>query len=159
LHGAPHGGYRHAQVKQDRKIVHHSAEGRAISHDLSVVEQISDRVAVMYVGKLVEFAPTETLFHSPKHPYTQALLMSVPRPSPTARPRAVLRGEVPSSANPPSGCYFHPRCPFAVAQCAGIEPALLEVDPGHFVRCHLAQELRLGGVTAMELPEMDLQGN
>ena len=122
-----------------------------ISHDLSVVEHISDSVAVMYVGKLVEFAPTQTLFHRPKHPYTQALLMSVPRPSPTAQPRAVLRGEVPSSANPPSGCYFHPRCPFEVPQCAEVEPALTEVEPGHFVRCHLAQELKLEGVAAMEL--------
>ena len=117
-----------------------------ISHDLGVVEHISDSVAVMYVGKLVEFAPTSNIFHSPKHPYTQALLMSVPRPSPNARPRAVLGGEVPSSVNPPSGCYFHPRCPFAVSQCAEVEPELAEVEAGHFVRCHRAQELNLEGV-------------
>ena len=117
-----------------------------ISHDLSVVEHISDSVAVMYVGKLVEFAPTINIFHGPKHPYTQALLMSVPRPSPDARPRAVLGGEVPSSVNPPSGCYFHPRCPFAVSQCLEVEPELAEVEPGHYVRCHRAQELNLEGV-------------
>ena len=117
-----------------------------ISHDLSVVEHISDRVAVMYVGKLVEFAPTSELFHRPKHPYTQALLMSVPRPSPTARPRAVLGGEVPSPANPPSGCYFHPRCPFAQPICAQVEPDLVEVAPEHAVRCHFAHELQLQGV-------------
>ncbi|HQY93393.1 oligopeptide/dipeptide ABC transporter ATP-binding protein [Caldilinea sp.] len=121
-----------------------------ISHDLSVVEHISDSVAVMYVGKLVEFAPTETIFHFPKHPYTQALLMSVPRPSPTAQPRAVLGGEVPSSVTPPPGCYFHPRCPFAVQQCAEIEPELIEVAPGHFVRCHLAHELKLEGVSSLD---------
>jgi peptide/nickel transport system ATP-binding protein len=117
-----------------------------ISHDLSVVEHISDSVAVMYVGKLVEFAPTPTLFHQPKHPYTQALLMSVPRPSPNARPRAVLGGEVPSSANPPSGCYFHPRCPFVIPHCLEIEPELTEVIPGHFVRCHRSHELKLEGI-------------
>jgi peptide/nickel transport system ATP-binding protein len=122
-----------------------------ISHDLSVVEHISDRVAVMYVGKLVEFAPTAELFHRPKHPYTQALLMSVPRPSPKARPRAVLRGEVPSPANPPSGCYFHPRCPFAQEVCGREEPQLREVGPGHAVRCHFAEELDLQGINAEEL--------
>lgn len=122
-----------------------------ISHDLSVVEHISDSVAVMYVGKLVEFAPTPTIFHAPKHPYTQALLMSVPRPSPNARPRDVLGGEVPSSVNPPSGCYFHPRCPFVVPLCAEVEPALAEVEPEHYVRCHRAHELKLEGVAQENL--------
>jgi peptide/nickel transport system ATP-binding protein len=118
-----------------------------IAHDLSVVEHISDAVAVMYVGKLVETASTEVLFHTPLHPYTEALLASVPKPNPRVKKmRVELTGEVPSPANPPSGCYFHPRCKYAQPQCSQVEPLLREVEPGHFVACHLADELKLRGV-------------
>ena len=118
-----------------------------IAHDLSVVEHISDAVAVMYVGKLVETASTEVLFHSPKHPYTEALLASVPKPNPhVKKTRVELKGEVPSPANPPSGCYFHPRCKYAEPLCSDTEPILREVEPGHFVACHRADELTLRGV-------------
>jgi len=118
-----------------------------IAHDLSVVEHISDAVAVMYVGKLVETSATEVMFHNPKHPYTEALLASVPKPNPRIKKiRVELKGEVPSPANPPSGCYFHPRCKYAQALCAESEPQLREVGPGHFVACHFADELQLHGV-------------
>ncbi len=118
-----------------------------VSHDLSVVEHISDRVAVMYVGKMVEIADTEELYHSPKHPYTEALLSSVPNPQPTAqKQRIILSGEVPSSSKPPSGCYFHPRCRYATALCAEQEPPLQEISPGHLVACHFADTLSLRGV-------------
>jgi peptide/nickel transport system ATP-binding protein len=118
-----------------------------ISHDLSVVEHISDRVVVMYVGKVVEMAPTEALFHDPKHPYTEALLSSVPNPEPQVKKgRIILSGEVPSPSQPPSGCYFHPRCRYATAQCAAQEPPLSELSPGHFVACHYADTLSLRGV-------------
>jgi peptide/nickel transport system ATP-binding protein len=118
-----------------------------IAHDLSVVEHISDAVAVMYVGKLVETASTEVLFHNPKHPYTEALLASVPKPNPHVKKiRVELKGEVPSPANPPSGCYFHPRCKYAQPLCVETEPILREIEPGHFVSCHFADELTLRGV-------------
>lgn len=120
-----------------------------VSHDLSVVEHISDRVAVMYVGKLVEMADTETLFHNPKHPYTEALLSSVPIPETKGKQeRIILSGEVPSPSKPPSGCYFHPRCRYATALCAQQEPALTEISPGHVVACHYADTLTLRGVMA-----------
>lgn len=120
-----------------------------VSHDLSVVEHISDRVAVMYVGKLVEMADTETLFHNPKHPYTEALLSSVPIPETKGKQeRIILSGEVPSPSKPPTGCYFHPRCRYATALCAQQEPALTEINPGHVVACHYADTLTLRGVTA-----------
>jgi peptide/nickel transport system ATP-binding protein len=111
-----------------------------ISHDLSVVEHISDHVAVMYVGKLVEHAPTRDIFTSPKHPYTQVLIAAVPKPDPT-QPQAQinLEGEVADPANPPSGCAFHPRCPIAVEHCKIEEPLLRELAPEHFVACHLAK--------------------
>ena len=118
-----------------------------ISHDLSVVQYISHRVAVMYAGKIVEIAPTEELFAKPKHPYTQALLSSVPVPAPELATRgAPLEGEVADPANPPTGCYFHPRCPFAQDVCRTTEPPLGEVSPGHLASCHFAAELDLPGV-------------
>jgi peptide/nickel transport system ATP-binding protein len=120
-----------------------------ISHDLSVVQYISHRVAVMYVGKIVELAPTERLFTTPKHPYTQALLSSVPVPNPKVRSLGqTLEGEVADPANPPSGCYFHPRCPFAEEMCRTTEPEFSEVAPGHFARCHFSDRLDLPGVPA-----------
>jgi peptide/nickel transport system ATP-binding protein len=118
-----------------------------ISHDLSVVEHISDRVAVMYVGKLVESAVTEELFINPKHPYTEALLSAVPKPDPRLRGEPIeLPGEVADPANPPNGCYFHPRCQYRVDRCETETPALREIAPDHFVSCHRAEELALMGV-------------
>ena len=118
-----------------------------ISHDLSVVEHITDRVAVMYVGKLVELAKTEELYYSPKHPYTEALMAAIPKPDPRQRNRPVkLPGEVASPANPPSGCYFHPRCRYAQDICKTEEPALLEVAPERWSACHFANELTLRGL-------------
>jgi peptide/nickel transport system ATP-binding protein len=118
-----------------------------VAHDLSVVEHISDRVAVMYVGRLVELAATEKLYYSPKHPYTEALMAAVPKPDPRRRDRPIkLPGEVASPANPPSGCYFHPRCRYAKDVCSKESPPLLEVEPLHFSACHFATELKLRGV-------------
>ncbi len=121
-----------------------------IAHDLSVVEYICDRVAVMYVGKLVELASTDELFAQPHHPYTEALLSAVPWPDPLLRDqkqRIVLEGEVPDPANPPGGCYFHPRCRYSDgARCEDEPPALRETTPLHFVACHYAEELSLRGV-------------
>ena len=118
-----------------------------ISHDLSVVEHISDRVAVMYVGKLVETATTNELFLNPMHPYTEALLSAVPKPDPRMRTEPiVLEGDVADPANPPSGCYFHPRCRYQIERCATEEPKLREMGPDHFVSCHRAEELQLVGV-------------
>jgi len=111
-----------------------------ITHDLSVARHMSHRIGVMYVGKLVEIAPTEELFNEPLHPYTQLLLESIPIPDPTKRKRErrIIAGEVPSAINPPSGCRFHPRCPhFIPGVCDKMEPPLVEVKPGHFVACHL----------------------
>jgi peptide/nickel transport system ATP-binding protein len=119
-----------------------------ISHDLSVVEHISDRVVVMYVGKLVEHARTEELFYRPRHPYTEALLSAVPKPDPRQRSAPiVLEGDVADPANPPTGCYFHPRCRFCIDKCKTETPQLREISPGHFVSCHRADELTLTGVT------------
>ena len=118
-----------------------------VAHDLSVVKHISDRVAVMYVGQMVELAPTEQLFMAPKHPYTDALLSAVPEPDPRQRARrVVLQGEVANPADPPSGCYFHPRCPHAVEVCRTQAPTWEEVAPQHFARCHRVHELQLKGV-------------
>jgi peptide/nickel transport system ATP-binding protein len=122
-----------------------------IAHQLNVVEHICDRVAVMYVGKLVEMAETETLYRTPLHPYTEALMSAVPRPDPRRQvEEIILEGEVANPANPPSGCYFHPRCRYAIDRCAAEEPELEEIDPGHFVKCHRARELSLVGVEAYE---------
>jgi peptide/nickel transport system ATP-binding protein len=113
-----------------------------VAHDLSVVRHISDRVAVMYVGQLVELAPTASMFERPLHPYTAALLRAVPVPDPRSRDEdGVLPGEVPSPAAPPSGCYFHPRCRHAESRCRQEPPALREIVPGHFARCHFAGQL------------------
>jgi peptide/nickel transport system ATP-binding protein len=118
-----------------------------VAHDLSVVKHVSDRVAVMYVGRIVEMAPTAPLFATPRHPYTEALMSAVPKPDPRLRSqRIVLEGEVADPANPPSGCYFHPRCRYAVDACRAETPRLAEIQPGHFVACHRAHELALRGV-------------
>jgi len=111
-----------------------------ISHNLSVIKHVSDRIAVMYVGKIVEMGPREELFKMQLHPYTQALFMAIPIPDPAyQRRRVVLKGDVPSPANPPSACRFHPRCPIAIDKCAQVEPELIEHDsPGHVAACHLA---------------------
>jgi peptide/nickel transport system ATP-binding protein len=132
-----------------------------VAHDLSVVEHISHRVAVMYVGRLVEIADTSELFEHPLHPYTEALLSAVPKPNPHLRRRSissangavssqriVLRGEVADPASPPSGCYFHPRCQYAVERCKIESPPLREVSPKHHVACHRADELSLHGVSS-----------
>ena len=117
-----------------------------VAHDLSVVRHISDRVAVMYVGQLVELAPTAAVFARPRHPYTAALMRAVPVPDPrVSGADAILIGEVPSPASPPSGCYFHPRCRFVEDRCRREAPVLRELIPGHFARCHLAEQLTLGG--------------
>ena len=110
-----------------------------IAHNLSVVEHVSNRVAVMYLGKMVEMTSREELFRNPLHPYTQALMSAIPVPNPRLkRQRTILKGDVPSPLNPPRGCRFHPRCPVAIEKCSHEEPAFLEVSPDHWVACHLA---------------------
>lgn len=109
-----------------------------IAHDLGVVRHISDRVGVMYLGRLVEIAESESLYHEPLHPYTQALLSAVPIPDPQfEREQLLLKGDIPSPSNPPTGCTFHTRCPFAMDKCKQEIPMLQQVKPGHSVACHL----------------------
>ena len=118
-----------------------------VAHDLSVVEHISDRIAVMYVGRIVEMADTEKLLNDPQHPYTEALLSSIPPANPDVIvERIKLQGEVPSPARPPSGCVFHTRCAYARPECSQRVPELREVSPGHYVSCHFAEELQLKGI-------------
>ena len=125
-----------------------------IAHDLSVVRHISTRIAVMYLGKIVEMADTENIFQTPKHPYTEALLSAVPVPDPDFKmDRMVLEGDVPSPVNPPSGCVFHPRCSYYAKNgweaCTTHVPELAETASGHFSACHFADELKLQGVVEL----------
>jgi oligopeptide/dipeptide ABC transporter ATP-binding protein len=118
-----------------------------VAHDLGVVRHVSDRIAVMYVGRIVEVASTVALFSRPMHPYTEALLAAVPKPDPELRDKAAApEGEVADPANPPPGCSFHPRCPFAVARCKTEVPTLRSMADGRFSACHRAEELSLSGV-------------
>ncbi|WP_298004308.1 ABC transporter ATP-binding protein, partial [Anaerolinea sp.] len=118
-----------------------------VAHDLSVVQHISDRVAVMYVGKMVEMADAEELYTAPLHPYTEALMSAVPKPDPLYKSeRIIMQGDVADPSNPPSGCYFHPRCRYAVDICKTKTPEFRELKPDHYVACHRAEELKLRGV-------------
>jgi peptide/nickel transport system ATP-binding protein len=118
-----------------------------VAHDLSVVQHISDRIAVMYVGKVAEMAKAEELYTNPLHPYTEALLSAVPKADPKYQSeRIVMQGEVADPSNPPTGCYFHPRCRYAVDVCKQKTPEFREIKPDHFVACHRADELRLEGI-------------
>jgi len=128
-----------------------------IAHDLAVVKNVSDRVAVMYLGKLCEFGPPDEMYEAPVHPYTAALLTAIPVPDPTVRPedRKALSGEIPSPIAPPSGCRFRTRCPKAQAKCAEEEPIVREIQPGRFAACHFplepGEELDFSRGTAKEL--------
>jgi len=117
-----------------------------IAHDLSVVEHICNRVGVMYLGRLVEMAHTEELFYNPLHPYTEALMSSIPEADPNLVMQPIkLTGEIPSPIDPPSGCSFHPRCHYAQDICSQSRPEWVEIEPDHFVACHFAKTLKLKG--------------
>jgi peptide/nickel transport system ATP-binding protein len=127
-----------------------------VAHDLAVVEHISHRVAVMYLGKIVELTDKRSLFTNPQHPYTEALLAAVPVPDPTIqRKRVILAGDVPSPINPPSGCRFHTRCPYAFERCRIEEPLMKQVRPAHWAACHL----RDAAPTAATLPALDARSD
>jgi peptide/nickel transport system ATP-binding protein len=118
-----------------------------VAHDLSVVQHISDRVAVMYVGKIAEMAESDALYNNPLHPYAEALMSAVPKPDPKYESeRIIMKGDVADPSNPPPGCYFHPRCRYAIDICHQKEPEFRELKPDHFAACHRAQELQLRGV-------------
>ena len=118
-----------------------------VAHDLGVVRHVSDRVAVMYVGRIVETAPTAAIYTRPRHPYTEALLAAVPKADPALRDQtSAPAGEIADPANPPPGCAFHPRCPYAVERCRLEIPALKELAPAHWSACHRSAELSLRGV-------------
>jgi len=118
-----------------------------VAHDLSVVQHISDRVAVMYVGKIAEVAESDELFNNPLHPYTEALMSAIPKPDPKYESKRIhMQGDVADPSNPPSGCYFHPRCQYAKEICKTTPPVFRELKPDHFVSCHRAEELELSGV-------------
>jgi oligopeptide/dipeptide ABC transporter ATP-binding protein len=118
-----------------------------VAHDLGVVRHVSDRVAVMYVGRIVETAPTTALYSTPRHPYTEALLAAVPKADPALRDQvSAPKGEIADPANPPPGCAFHPRCPYAVERCRTELPQLQEIAPAHWSACHRTAELSLRGV-------------
>lgn len=121
-----------------------------ISHDLGVIQHISNRVGVMYVGQMVETASSKDLFASPKHPYTEALLSAKPIPDPRKKSnRIILSGDVANPANPPTGCYFHPRCPYAADVCRIEAPVMKQVGDGHYAACHFAEELKLRGAASL----------
>jgi peptide/nickel transport system ATP-binding protein len=130
-----------------------------ISHDLSVVRHLCDRVVVMYVGKIVEVADTADLFNNVRHPYTEALLSSAPKPDPRAERKPILlTGEVADPTNPPSGCYFHPRCQYAREKCRTDTPVLRETEPGHWSACHFAEEFQSPTYQSKAM-KIDLQSN
>ena len=130
-----------------------------IAHDLSVVAHITDRVAVMYLGQLVELAPTQTLFYYPKHPYTEALMSAIPEVDPRKPMQPLLlEGEIPNPANPPAGCRFHTRCQYVQERCKQEEPQWREYEPEHFAKCHFVEELTLKGV-AQEFENNEANGH